>query len=550
MDNRGDDVGFVKAILLALMFLLSTDINAKSTCSALFENYTSSFSDFYKQKSQAGIPSENSSYELLRAVSTVYESKVVKSKKMEIAFSFKENTVFISDRLPTVWQTQGKTIPIRPILTLHAILEKSLIRYGIEPALARQMGFQIQKSVIEALDLNWSEYITFMRPYFESHAVAVGKTPISSQKVLEAMEQFSQLIEIDYSYQIPYLAGYSKNNSKKIYIDKEMPREFIYRGKKVNPTSFLVIHEVVEKILIDELKLKSESYLPTHQIAQRLEMAAVLASGISWKAYQHEFMGQEILRSEDSSRALVKIPVDLDLTPYRDSKDFELIRKMRAAMKPQENIQNNLFTVRQLQPGIFYLLFNDRIDLSKTMIRFQEHFESPQFKDQVFSRKEFEAWYRQKNNGKFDYYDFWGDGFNIPSHILETFYRGEFKNLTRSEKLILDQFKNRRHTKYYIIATAKNSETKTFDHEIAHALYYLNPKYREEVESVLREIDITPVEKFLKEFYGDYHDSVLRDEAHAWLMHNSKDLQKDGFDISPYIFVTEKLQRVYLKYSR
>jgi hypothetical protein len=182
------------------------------------------------------------------------------------------------------------------------------------------------------------------------------------------------------------------------------------------------------------------------------------------------------------------------------------------------------------------------------MLRFQEYFESPQFRGKIFEKKEFEDWYRQKKNGKFDYYDFWGDGFNIPGHILEAFYRGEFKNLTNKEKLILDAFRNRRHTNFYIIATAKNSETKTFEHEIAHALYYLNSQYKFEVDQVLDSINIGPVETFLKDFYGDYHNSVLRDEAHAWLMHNSKDLKKDGFDTKNYRETILRLQAIYKKY--
>lgn len=546
--NRGDDVG--NKVLILFLLLTSIRGYAKNYCSHLFETQDTNFSKFYKNKTPPLQNTENSAYELLNAATVVSETYPARIKKMRTVFSFSQNEVLISDRMPSVWNTDGKIIPILPILTTHAVLEKALIRFGLSPNYARQLGFQIQKSIIESLNLSWGEYLNFLRPYFFEHGVIYQRTPISSQEVLRAMEQISQLVEVDFSYQVPYLAGYSKFNSKKIYIDRDMKRKYSENGKTADLAQFLIVHEAVEKILIDELKLKSNSYLATHQIAQRLEMAAVLASGISWDKYQHEVMAREIARSEDPSRKIERIPSDIDLTPYKDSKDFKLIKQMFAAMPEERNTKNNLFVMKELQPGVFYLLFKDRIELAKTMLRFQEHFESPMYRGKVFSKKEFEAWYRQKKNGKFDYYDFWGDGFNIPSHVLNAFYSGEFKNLTAKEKLILNAFRNRRHTKFYVIATAKNSETKTFEHEIAHALYYLNPEYRAEIEQVLNSIDIRPVEKFLKEFYGDYHDSVLRDEAHAWLMNNSEDLIKDGFNTQFYQETILQLQAIYAKYTK
>jgi hypothetical protein len=46
---------------------------------------------------------------------------------------------------------------------------------------------------------------------------------------------------------------------------------------------FLLIHEIVEKALLDELRLH---YLHAHQIALRAERDAVKAAGVSWWAYQ------------------------------------------------------------------------------------------------------------------------------------------------------------------------------------------------------------------------------------------------------------------------
>jgi hypothetical protein len=90
---------------------------------------------------------------------------------------------------------------------------------------------------------------------------------------------------------------------------------------------FLVTHEVVEKALLDQLELH---YLHAHQIAVRTERAAVEAAGVSWTAYEGFMKKHE---KEIEQERLENVPGDLDLTPYRDEKDFavleELVRKAR-----------------------------------------------------------------------------------------------------------------------------------------------------------------------------------------------------------------------------
>ena len=80
--------------------------------------------------------------------------------------------------------------------------------------------------------------------------------------------------KFDRSHDIPYLAGYSRDG-KTIYIDRHMPQSFKYRGRDIETDRFLILHEEVEKTLIDRLGLH---YLHAHQIATRAEQAAVRAA--------------------------------------------------------------------------------------------------------------------------------------------------------------------------------------------------------------------------------------------------------------------------------
>jgi hypothetical protein len=131
---------------------------------------------------------------------------------------------------------------------------------------------------------------------------------------------------LDRKHDIPYLAGYSEDG-KTIYIDRHMPTSFRYQGREVNTDRFLILHEEVEKTLIDQLGLH---YLHAHQIATRVEQAAVRCAGIGWQAYDR-FMQKYVKHIGDER--LTKVPADLDLKPYRDEHDYDLIKRMNSALE-------------------------------------------------------------------------------------------------------------------------------------------------------------------------------------------------------------------------
>src|SRR5436853_1825681 len=103
-----------------------------------------------------------------------------------------------------------------------------------------------------------------------------------------------------------------------------MPRAFKLRGRSVETDRFLILHEEVEKTLIDQLGLH---YLHAHQIATRAEQAAVRAAGIKWRDYD-AFMQKYVKKIGDER--LTKVPADLDTKPYRDEHDMELLVRMSA----------------------------------------------------------------------------------------------------------------------------------------------------------------------------------------------------------------------------
>ena len=130
---------------------------------------------------------------------------------------------------------------------------------------------------------------------------------------------------LDRSYDIPYLAGYSRDG-KTIYIDKDLPKSFSANGVRVAVDRFLILHEAVEKTLLDSLGLV---YQHAHQIALRAEQAAVRAAGVSWRQYDR-FMARYIKEADD---VIDRLPPDLDIKPYRDEHDVKLLKRMRDEAK-------------------------------------------------------------------------------------------------------------------------------------------------------------------------------------------------------------------------
>jgi hypothetical protein len=135
---------------------------------------------------------------------------------------------------------------------------------------------------------------------------------------------------IDRAHDIPYLAGYSLDG-KRIYIDRHLPPSFVFRGRTIPVDRYLLLHEEVEKTLIDQLGLH---YQHAHQIATRAEEAAVRADNVSWRAYDR-FMQQFVKVMGDER--LTNLPADLDLKPYRDEHDYDLMRRMRQAMSAPDH---------------------------------------------------------------------------------------------------------------------------------------------------------------------------------------------------------------------
>jgi len=155
-------------------------------------------------------------------------------------------------------------------------------------------------------------------------------------------------------------------------------------------------------------------------------------------------------------------------------------------------------------------------ELGLTFMRFQEFYESanPNFKNKIFTQGQLKRWYSEEY-GSNSYHLHWV-GFNFPSKVFVPFKEGLFDPLTIEEQRLLDLFKYR-NDNFYIIGAQNNS---TLRHELSHALYASNTKYRTEIDRFLNKNrkKLKNTLKYIKD--KGYCDEVLFDEIQAYITDN------------------------------
>lgn len=161
---------------------------------------------------------------------------------------------------------------------------------------------------------------------------------------------------------------------------------------------------------------------------------------------------------------------------------------------------------------IYLVLFPNQHTVMSTCMRFQEHYESPHFREKVFSRERYENWYA-KRYGAFTYYQDWS-GANFPSWVFQPFRDGEFDPLTEKEKALLNMFRGVKEP-FYIIG-AEKGDLGVIAHEGVHGLFYILPDYSKDVVKCMRRYDTVRLRKKLAK--KGYCRQVHTDEINAFLL--------------------------------
>lgn len=175
--------------------------------------------------------------------------------------------------------------------------------------------------------------------------------------------------------------------------------------------------------------------------------------------------------------------------------------------------------LRKLTPEIFYITFPNRKELTFTMCRVEEYYEaaSDNLRGKVFTWPEFIDEFTS-NEGHLDYFHSWS-GFNVPGATFNS-WTNKFKDMSARElaliKLVWSSITNP-DSRYYIIATIEGDNT-VEDHEIAHALYYVDETYKAKMDRLNSTLDADVRLLLTAEFAKlGYSSTVYEDELQAFL---------------------------------
>ena len=198
--------------------------------------------------------------------------------------------------------------------------------------------------------------------------------------------------------------------------------------------------------------------------------------------------------------------------------------------------------------NIVHLIFPNQKELTMTMCRLQEFYESDNVKlrSRIFTFEQFIDQYTHKD-GCFDYFSFWG-GFNIPGHVVEDFF--DVFELTNRELEVRKATKKYSRKPYYLIGTLIK-DVETTKHELLHAYYYLDTVYKQQVDVLVRSMDkdlkksITVALKNI-----GYANHVIIDEINAYMassthkyLKNDLDLDLTKADMKPFVDLSKTVLR-------
>jgi hypothetical protein len=201
------------------------------------------------------------------------------------------------------------------------------------------------------------------------------------------------------------------------------------------------------------------------------------------------------------------------------------------------------YKITEVRDRVFAVTIEDNYTRPMVFMRVQEFYESPNsdFRGKHFNIWDYIEWYSREHNDAFTYAFDWS-GFNIPLPIAWECYEGKEKSTKKmydSVRSMPDSWKskwdetmkdivwevqskmfnkkNRRDMNAYIIG-ARDTKGDTFQHEVAHGLYYTNKEYKELMDEITETIDWQDYLKFEKNLLDmGYTAAVIPDEIQAYL---------------------------------
>jgi len=195
-------------------------------------------------------------------------------------------------------------------------------------------------------------------------------------------------------------------------------------------------------------------------------------------------------------------------------------------------------------PHVYLLKFETQYELCMSFVRMQEFYESPKFRGKYFTLEKYiDYWSKEFGHGSFTYPSVW-NGFNIPGKVLydwiNKFYFGHGNIRDREENILhkicglmgkeigFTLMDSEDMENIYVIGIHGKNNERTIQHELAHAMYYLNEDYRKSCKTLLRKMDKKAYETGKKWLLDKgYCNKMIDDELQAYFSTGGISVQAD-----------------------
>jgi len=214
-----------------------------------------------------------------------------------------------------------------------------------------------------------------------------------------------------------------------------------------------------------------------------------------------------------------------------------------------------MFKTKKPIKNCLLLEFDTQKDLALAFCRVEEYYEGkPSVNGKYLTLEKFLDAF-MTDDGKIEYFNYW-TGFNIPGNIYLEWAKQNMWDRTKWEIALADAIHSKLDLEkpFYVIG-GKKGDMNVIDHEIAHALYYINSEYKSEMEDLTYNFykthrkDYSNMVKFLKKM--GYGQNVIKDEVQAYMSTSKKSelVIKFGLDYDTVLPLIRKYRKVLLKYN-
>jgi ribosomal protein L13E len=179
--------------------------------------------------------------------------------------------------------------------------------------------------------------------------------------------------------------------------------------------------------------------------------------------------------------------------------------------------------IKQISPQIFAVVVKSKYERAMLFCRAQEYYECPsrKFRSKRYSIWDYMRWYNLQHGRGFSYGADWS-GFNIPLKQINDCYTKLDKCETPYDHAMLAILEaiNKASAKNGYVIACGDTEGATFKHELCHALYHTDAKYKRCMDALtlrLNEKHRAILERNVLKM--GYAAKVINDEIQAYLQY-------------------------------